>query len=178
MHDALPVTAAVAETTLRPAVPADAAELCVLQRCCWVSEAIVNDTLAIPALHESVDDVGGWLDSHQVWVLHHQRRLVGAVRAHRNGTLWEIGRLMVAPDLEGRGLGRRLLAHAERQAPSDIRAFVLFTGAHSHRNQRMYIAAGYRTAEAPADQLRRHIVGAVYLHKPARPAADTSRSGP
>lgn len=36
------------------------AELVVLQRCCWVQEAILNNTLNIPALHESAVDVLEW----------------------------------------------------------------------------------------------------------------------
>ena len=41
--------------TIGPAGAADAAELLVLQRCCRVDEAIANDTLDVPALHESLD---------------------------------------------------------------------------------------------------------------------------
>ena len=31
----------------------------MLQRCCWMEEALVNDTLAIPALHESLERGAG-----------------------------------------------------------------------------------------------------------------------
>ncbi len=46
---------------LAAATEHDAAELLVLQRCCWVQEAVVNDTLEIPALHETLEDVRAWL---------------------------------------------------------------------------------------------------------------------
>src|SRR6516162_2636176 len=92
----------------RPARSEDAAELLVLQRCCWVAEAIANDTLDIPALHETLDDVRQWLGEWTTWCVHRSGRLIGAVRAHREGRAWEIGRLMVAPDVEGHGLGRWL----------------------------------------------------------------------
>jgi len=51
---------------------------------------------------------------------------------------------MVAPDLQGRGLGRQLLDRIEALAPDGAAAYVLFTGAGSVRNQRMYKKAGYR----------------------------------
>ena len=51
---------------------------------------------------------------------------------------------MVAPDLQGRGLGRALLARIEAAAPPDATSYALFTGAGSARNQRMYKKAGYR----------------------------------
>jgi tRNA (guanine37-N1)-methyltransferase len=129
---------------LRRATADDAAELLVLQRCCWVDEAIANDTLDIPALHESLDDVQAWLADWPTWCVRVDGRLVGAVRAHRDGSSWEIGRLMVAPDLAGRGLGRWLLRHAEEQAPDDVETIALFTGARSDRNIAMYERAGFR----------------------------------
>lgn len=129
------------ELTLRPGVDADAPEVLVLQRCCWVTEAIANDRLDIPALHEGLEDVRGWVGA--AWLLRAGPRLVGGVRASRSGDTWDIGRLMVAPDLRGRGLGSRLLAHAEASAPEGVRRFALFTGARSARNLAMYERAGY-----------------------------------
>ena len=70
---------------------------------------------------------------------------MGSVRARltsRGG--WDIGRLMVAPDLQGQGLGRLLLEHAEAAAPPDATTYLLFTGAQSAAHQRMYKKAGYR----------------------------------
>ena len=57
---------------------------------------------------------------------------------------WYVGRLMVAPDLQGRGLGRVLLAAIEDAAPEEARQYLLFTGAGSARNLAMYRKAGYR----------------------------------
>jgi len=148
---------------LTDACPEDAPELLVLQRCCWVQEAVLNDTLDIPALHETLEDVRDWIKTWSVWVLRQDHRLIGAVRARLDGDCWELGRLMVAPDLAGRGLGRRLLAHAEAQAPAEARRFALFTGARSARNIAMYQRAGYRLTDPPA--AGGHIRGAVYLEK-------------
>jgi hypothetical protein len=70
---------------LRRATADDAAELLVLQRCCWVDEAIANDTLDIPALHESLDDVLAWLADWPTWCVRVDGRLVGAVRTVHHG---------------------------------------------------------------------------------------------
>jgi tRNA (guanine37-N1)-methyltransferase len=53
---------------------------------------------------------------------------------------------MVAPDLQGRGLGRLLLGAIEQAAPAAATSYELFTGAGSRRNQKMYKKAGYRDA--------------------------------
>ncbi|WP_245750262.1 GNAT family N-acetyltransferase [Nocardioides terrae] len=90
-------------------------------------------------------------------------RLVGAVRGRLEGDAWDIGRLMVAPDLQGRGLGRVLLDHIQAVAPPAATSYVLFTGRASAANQRMYKKAGFRLRpelEAPP--------GAVVLTKPRR----------
>jgi len=150
---------------LRPATSADAAELLVLQRCCWVQEALLNDTLAHPALSETLDEVRESIESWDSWVVRHGPRLIGAVRARTVGDGWEIGRLMVAPDLVGRGLGRFLLAHAEQQAPPEAKQFVLFTGARSERNIALYERAGYRRTEMPFEPTG-VFTKAVYLVKP------------
>ena len=51
---------------------------------------------------------------------------------------------MVVPDLQGRGLGRELLALAESLAPAEVTGFALTTGVLEEGNQRFYKRAGYR----------------------------------
>lgn len=143
-----------------PAVLGDAAELLVLQRCCWVDEAIANSRLDLPALVETEAEVVAGLHTWSTWCVRSAGRLVGSVRARRDGDSWEIGRLMVAPDHRHTGLGRRLLAFAEAQAPHGVTAAALFTGEHSDRNIRLYQKAGYSLSTESAPD------GAVRLTKP------------
>ena len=93
-------------------------------------------------------------------------RLVASVRARRHPddeACWEVGRLMVAPDLQGRGLGRELLALAESLAPAGVTGYRLTTGVLEEGNQRFYRRAGYRTV--PGEPTH---PGAVDLAKPRR----------
>src|SRR5690606_25710220 len=93
-----------------------------------------------------------WLTTWRTWVVRSGGRLVGAARARPVADAWDIGRIMVAPDLQGRGLGRLLLEHAEQQAPAAATRMVLFTGARSERNMRMYRKSGYRPVDpGPTD---------------------------
>ena len=158
---------------LRLATPADAGELFTLQRACWVQEQLANPEVRIPALHESYADVQAWLPEWTTLVLRRGGRLVGAVRGRLAGDhTWDVGRLMVAPDLQGEGLGRLLLAETEAAAPPQARDYVLFTGAGSARNQQMYHRAGYRLRpdlEAPP--------GAVVLTKRRRGGSGRSAPG-
>ena len=129
---------------IRSGEPGDAAELFVLQLACWVQEQHDNPEVRIPALHESLDDLRAWVARDTVLVARSAGRLVGAVRGSLDGDTWHIGRLMVAPDVAGRGLGRTLLERIEAAAPPGATTFSLLTGAGSLRNQRIYKKAGYR----------------------------------
>lgn len=171
----LAVTRPVAESSsqspavteeLRPARESDAGELLVLQRACWMQEALDNDSMDIPALHEDLAAVVAGLQQWETWVLRRDGRLIGSVRARRNDTDWSIGRLMVAADMSGQGIGRRLLEHIEAQAPSSVTRFSLFTGERSFRNQRLYRAAGYTVIDGH-DPLLPPVPIAVYLVKAA-----------
>lgn len=150
-------------TYLRRLGPRDAAEVVVLQRCCWVDEAIANDSLAIPALQESPEEIRHWLADWQAWGLWRAGRLLGTVRARRVDDEWHIGRLGVAPDLRGRGVGGWLLRVAEEACEPECRSLVLCTGARSRVNIRRYESSGYR--QAP----HRGAPGSVCLTKPGPP---------
>ncbi|KAA0022262.1 GNAT family N-acetyltransferase [Antrihabitans cavernicola] len=152
-------------STVQLATHADAAELLVLQRCCWVTEAIANDTLSVPPLHEDLATVARWIDDMSVWVVRVDGRLVGSVRAVLVDGGWQIGRLMVAPDLSGYGLGRWLLELAERNAPLAATRLELFAGSRSERNLRMYASAGYVARPPDPLGIAQHISGATYLVK-------------
>jgi tRNA (guanine37-N1)-methyltransferase len=51
---------------------------------------------------------------------------------------------MVAPDLQGRGIGRALLDFAEQAAAPGTTRYRLNTGVRSEANLRRYRRAGYR----------------------------------
>ena len=137
------------ERTLAPVTERDLAELVVLQRACWVQEALANDTLDLAPLRETLADVRAWSETWQVWVVRQHGRLIAAVRARAEGSTWHVGRLMVAPDQAGQGIGSWLLAYAEEQAPAGSTQVALFTGRHSLRNIALYERACFTLTPAP-----------------------------
>ncbi|GAB3839037.1 bifunctional NAD(P)H-dependent oxidoreductase/GNAT family N-acetyltransferase [Micromonospora andamanensis] len=155
--DPTAVAGPVPGLTLGEARPGDLAELLVLQRCCWVQEAIANDTLDLAPLRETLDDLTASLATWQWWCVRRDGRLVAAVRARTDERAWLIGRLMVAPDQAGNGIGSWLLSYAEEQAPEQTTHCTLFTGHRSTSNISRYERAGYTlvtTADTPPDSVR------------------------
>ncbi|MEO6413128.1 MAG: tRNA (guanosine(37)-N1)-methyltransferase TrmD [Pedococcus sp.] len=146
------------------ATVADAPELMVLTRACWVAEIARYGMFG--AGEETLDEVVAAVGEWQTWTWRSGGRLVASVRARVDpdeATTWQIGRLMVAPDLQGRGLGRALLTFAEAQAPSGTAAYWLNTGSGSERNLRIYRKAGYRVQPGEGA-----FPGTVNLVKPRR----------
>jgi tRNA (guanine37-N1)-methyltransferase len=148
LHPSRQVELAGSSLEWRAATRADAGEILTLQRACWIQEAVVNEMWDVPALHESLELVTAELDVWTTFVLRSAGRLVGSVRGRLDGAAgeqeWLIGRLMVAPDLQGRGLGRWMLERVEEAAPPAVRSFSVITGARSEDNLRMYRRAGFR----------------------------------
>ncbi len=161
--DLLPATALPGGEEIRLAVPADAGEILTLQRACWLQEQQANPDAWVPALHESLDDVRAWLSEWTVFTMRRHGRLIGGARGRLVGEVWELGRIMVAPDLQGQGLGRVLLEAIEAAAPPAATSYALFTGAGSADNLRMYKRAGYRLRGKDPE-----VPGAVRLTKKRR----------
>jgi len=124
----------------------DAGELLTLQRAAYVSEARAHRELDLPPLLETLEELRDALrhPDCQVWGARERGRLVAAVRIRAFGNHAEVSRFVVAPDQQGRGLGRRLLAEAERRVPPYVASLRLFTGERNDPALRLYARLGYR----------------------------------
>jgi GNAT superfamily N-acetyltransferase len=125
---------------------ADAGELLTLQRAAYLSEARAHGNFDLPPLVETLAEVHAALadPACPVWGVRDGGRLVATVRLRVAGAVGEIGRLAVAPDRQGEGLGTALLMTAEELAPPEVKWFRLFTGERSAGPLRLYAKLGYR----------------------------------
>jgi GNAT superfamily N-acetyltransferase len=128
---------------IEQAVAADAGEVLTLQRAAYVSEAQLYGDPFVPPLVESLEQVRKAIESAVVLKAVEGARIVGSVRGQLSGTTCRVGRLVVAPDRQGQGLGTALLAALHERVPQ-ASAFDLFTGHLSGGNLRLYRRLGYR----------------------------------
>jgi ribosomal protein S18 acetylase RimI-like enzyme len=132
------------DLTIEPARPRDAGELMTVQRAAFLAEGELNDSFRLPPLTETLDEVRAAIESDTVvLVARLGHRIVGSVRGEVAGGTGHIGRLSVAPDLQGHGIGGRLMAAVEAALAGRVRRFELFTGGTSQANLRMYRRLGY-----------------------------------
>ncbi|MEV7969801.1 GNAT family N-acetyltransferase [Sphaerisporangium sp. NPDC088356] len=151
-------------TRIERAVPEDAGEILTLQRAAYVSEAQLYGDPFIGPLVESLDRMRATIATATVLKALGGDRIVGAVRGQLADRAGIIGRLVVAPDQQGRGVGTALLRAIERELGAEVDAFDLFTGHLSEGNLRLYRRLGYR--ETRRERVHDHLT-LVHMRKPA-----------
>ncbi|GAA1695325.1 hypothetical protein GCM10009745_46350 [Kribbella yunnanensis] len=148
-----------------PATAGDAGEIHTLQLAAFLSEGRLYDDYSIPPLVETVDAAAERLQQGTVLKAVAGTRIVGSVQLTVDGSVAYIGRMIVAPDWQGRGLGNRLLKTAEKLAPAEVTTYELNTGGLSERNLAVYKKAGYRELRREAQTPK---VDLVHLAKRRR----------
>ncbi|RDI25553.1 GNAT family N-acetyltransferase [Lentzea flaviverrucosa] len=121
-----------------------AGEVMTIQRAAYLAEARRYGAWDLPPLVETLDEVRRHLgDGTPAFGAFDGTRLVGSVRSRVDGERMEVARLAVAPDVQGGGVGRKLLEAISERAPAEVTVVWLFTGAESDGNIRFYESAGF-----------------------------------
>ncbi|GAB2956803.1 GNAT family N-acetyltransferase [Amycolatopsis acidiphila] len=125
---------------------ADAGELLTLQRAAYVTEARAHGDLNLPPLVETLGQLLAVLRDPAcfAWGIRLSGRLVASVRVLVRAGVGEVGRLVVAPDQQRRGLGRSMMRALEELLPPEVVTLRLFTGEHSSGPLALYASLGYR----------------------------------
>ena len=125
------------------AMPTDAAEILALQKLAYQSEAILYNDFTIPPLTQTLHELTVEFRHRQILQVVAVERIIGSVQGFQVGSTCHVGRLMVHPERQGKGIGSRLMAAVEQGFP-DVERFELFTGHKSLTNIRLYERLGYR----------------------------------
>jgi len=119
----------------------DAEEILRLQYAAYQSEAELLNDFTIQPLTQTLEEVLAEYRKGIVLKAVQDGKIIGSVRAYAEGDTVYIGKLIVHPDHQGKGLGKRLLATVESKLYK--KRFELFTSAKSERNLHLYEKAGY-----------------------------------
>jgi chorismate mutase/predicted N-acetyltransferase YhbS len=126
----------------------DAETILSLQKRAYIQEVELNDNnFNIPPMMQSIESMRHDFTTNTILKAATSGDLiVGSVRAVQIHTICFIGRLIVEPIYQKKGIGRKLL-HAIEKYFSAASNFELFTGVKSTRNREFYKNAGYIEAE-------------------------------
>jgi len=123
----------------------EAGELLTLRRAAFVTEAQIYGDPNIPPLTQTLAELRADLALKGVVTLGARsgHRLVGSIRVVFEDKKATLGRLAVAPDLQGKGIGTQLLLAILPHLPEDTEEVWVFTGQDSVQNLAMYAKNGY-----------------------------------
>jgi ribosomal protein S18 acetylase RimI-like enzyme len=133
------------DVTISRMQASDAGEILTIQRAAFVSEALIYGDPDMPPLVQTLEELRAEIEDGEGWVARVGPRLVGVLRCRETDELLLIGRIAIAPDMQGSGIGRALLDAAERHSLAPEAE--LFTGSLSEANLRLYERCGYRITE-------------------------------
>lgn len=122
---------------------ADLENILALQKRCYQSEALLYDNFNIPPLQQNLEELRTTvIESTVILKAVIERQIVGSVRAFSESGSCFIGRLIVAPDFQNRGIGNALMSAIEHYFERCNR-YELFTGHQSEKNLYLYKKLGY-----------------------------------
>ena len=121
----------------------DAAEILALQKIAYQGEAKLNNDWTIPPLTQTISEIEAEFETKTFLKAVDKDKIIGSVRAFLDSGTCHIGRLMVLPEYQGKGIGTRMMEKIEAAFPNAER-FELFTGTRSAHNIRLYKRLGYR----------------------------------
>jgi len=137
------------EIVISPISDEDAGEVLTVQRAAFVSEAAIYGSVDMPPLTQTLSELEVELRAESGFTARIGGRLVGAIRFVERDDMLLIGRIAIAPDMQGEGIGRTLLESAEKSSGAAVAE--LFTGSLSEANIRLYEACGYEEHERVPD---------------------------
>lgn len=138
----------------------DLEKILELQYLAYQSEAELFGNMDIPPLKQTIEEVYEEFQKGTILKAVDDGTIIGSVRAYQeNGTVY-IGKLMVHPEMQKRGIGTKLLLEIENEYPNQ--RYELFTSTKSISNIRLYERLGYKIfkEEAISQELQ-----FVYLQK-------------
>lgn len=121
----------------------DTEKILNLQKMAYRSEAEIYNDYTLPPLTQNLDEIKADYDKQVFLKAIVNMKIVGSVRAFMEERTCYIGRLIVHPDFQNKGIGTQLMNEIERFF-NEAAMYELFTGHKSERNIHFYQKFGYK----------------------------------
>ena len=134
---------------IEKAVLDDIPEILELQKLAYISEAEIYHDFSIPPLLQTLEEIKEDFHHQKFLKVIFNNMIIGSVRAYQEGETCFIGRLIVHPDYQNKGLGTRLMKAVEKTF-NHVKRYELFTGHKSEKNIYLYKKLGYEKCKMEA----------------------------
>lgn len=130
-------------TIIEKAIVSNAEEILSLQKLAYKSEAKLYNDLNIPQMTQTLQSMQDEFGRQVFLKVTVDEKIIGSVRAFVQEETCHIGRLMVHPDFQRHGIGKKLMNEIESLFKS-CKRFELFTGNKSEKNISLYQKIRYK----------------------------------
>ena len=142
----MPTDSLNSETIFNKASFEDIPEILKLQKIAFISEAKLYNNFNIEPLTQTYDSISSDFKEYTFLKAVYKNKIIGSVKGRQTPEYCWIGRLIVHPDFQNYGIGKRLMLSIEKEFP-DAKQFLLCTGYKSFKNIKLYESIGYYRVE-------------------------------
>lgn len=128
----------------------DLEEILAIQKTAFLSEAELYNDYGIDALVQSIESIQADFEEYTFFKATLNDEIVGSVKGRKTEEYCWVGRLIVKPAYQNRGIAKKLMAALEKEF-CDVAYYLLFTGGKSVKNIQLYESIGYKIADQYAD---------------------------
>ncbi len=128
---------------IQPAGEEDLANILDLQKKAFHGQAVIYNDFTLPSLTQTLDDLKRESREKTFYKLELNGTIAASVRCHVQEDTLHVEKLMVDPELQGRGIGTSMMRQIEALYAGRVNRYCLFTGDKSTRNLHMYRKLGY-----------------------------------
>lgn len=116
-----------------------------IQRKAFLQEAIRYEDLSMPPMVETLEQMEAMFENGTVFFKYIlDDRIVGSVRGKLDNGACHIGRLIVLPDHQNKGIGKILMNELETFFSTKCQSFKIFTGEKSIHTINLYTRLDYK----------------------------------
>jgi ribosomal protein S18 acetylase RimI-like enzyme len=128
------------------ATEVDSTEILEIQKLAFHGQGAVYDDFTLPPLVQTLAELVRDFRTYAFSKAFLDGKIVGSVRGRTESDTCFISRLIVHPDYQNRGIGKKLM-HAIENKFKGASRYELFTGNKSEKNLALYTKLGYREFE-------------------------------
>jgi predicted N-acetyltransferase YhbS len=132
------------EFTITQANENDLPAILDVQKKAFLEVAKTFHLKSLPPLEQSLESLTDDFAKGMVLKVSIDKVIVGSVRAYQKDNTCHIGRLVVLPEYQNRGIGKALMHEIENQHANIVKRYEIFTGVRDSRNRHFYDQLGYR----------------------------------